>query len=103
MTLKKESHTEIALRKWATRRGWVTYKLGGLGAKGKPDRVFFGPCGVTVLMEFKREKGGRIEKLQEWHKRELDKVDHTVHFVKSIQEGIAILHEAGEPYGTTKK
>ena len=96
-----ESTIESKVRKWATNHGWVTYKLSGLGAKGKADRIFLGPGGITIFMEFKRQDGGKHGELQEWHKRKLSELGHTTYFINSTEEGIAILREAGEPYGTT--
>ena len=88
-----ESKGERAAAKWARHRGWVTYKLGGLGDKGKADRVFF-HVNTTVIMEFKRAVGGRTHKLQNWHARQLKYVGHKTHYPRSMEEAIRILeHE----------
>lgn len=92
-----ESKIERATIKWATQRGWVTYKLGGLGDKGKADRIFFHRCCV-VIMEFKRSKGGKLAELQQWHARRLNYVGHITYFPNSIESAIHTLEQVYEHY-----
>lgn len=92
-----ESVTERDLAKWAENHGWVTFKLQGLGKKGKPDRVFFYRGSAVVFMEFKQVKK-QLNKLQQWWKRRLGKLGYSVYRVDDFEEGKAILTKAGEPY-----
>ena len=81
---------------WAKAHHWVTYKLGGLGDRGKPDRVFL-HYGVILFMEFKAP-GKLPSNLQLWHARALAGIGYSVHTVDDAQQGIDILQTEGEPY-----
>lgn len=64
-----ESYIEKKVCKWAEDHGIMTFKLGGSGDRGKPDRVFIGG-GSIIFAEFKRP-GGKLRKNQQ---RMLDKL-----------------------------
>ena len=85
-----ESKIEKAVVQWAEERGWVTYKLSGLGNKGKADRVFL-HSDIVLFLEFKRTGKKTGTKLQQWHRRRLMKIGFETHFVDSVEQGISIL------------
>ncbi len=93
----RESQTEQKVVQWAKNNNWITYKLGGLGDRGKPDRVFLHSGKVVVFIEFKMLR--KIPSaLQLWHSRQLASKGYNVHFIDNAADGICILQKAGEPY-----
>ena len=92
----REGKIEKTVAEWAKNNNWITYKLGGLGDKGKPDRVFLHRS-ITLFIEFKAT-GKTASKLQLWHSGQLAHMGYAVHFVDNIADGICILQTAGEPY-----
>ena len=92
----RESKIERRVVEWAEAHNWITYKLGGLGAKGKPDRVFL-HHGIVLFIEFKAT-GKVASPLQRWHSRQLAQIGFSVYFVDNAADGITILQTEGEPY-----
>ena len=93
----RESQIEKKVVEWAKAHNWLTYKLGGLGDRGKPDRVFLHQH-VVLFMEFKASAGGVASPLQLWHGRQLAQKGYSVHFISDPVDGICILQTEGEPY-----
>ena len=89
-----EAKAERDAVKWAKKRGWITYKLGGSGDRGKADRLFLHRR-VIVFMEFKAP-GEKPSKLQLWHARQLERVGYKTHFPTSCEEAITILEQVYE-------
>ncbi len=89
-----EAKAERDAVKWAKDRGWITYKLGGLGDRGKADRLFL-HCNTIIFMEFKAP-GEKPSKLQEWHARQLLRTGYKTYFPTSAEEAILILEQAYE-------
>jgi hypothetical protein len=84
----RESPVERAVVAYARGRGLVALKLTAGG--GYPDRVFFGPDGEHLFMEFKRE-GGEPGPRQRHRIAELEMLGHTVYTVDDSIEGIRLL------------
>lgn len=84
-----ESKIEKEVCAWAEANGWLTYKLSGLGAKGKPDRVFL-RASKAVFVEFKKPNAKPSE-LQRWHQRRLLRVGIRCIISSNVQEVIAAL------------
>ena len=92
----RESQVEKKVVEWAKAHNWITYKLGGMGDRGKPDRVFLHRA-VVLFIEFKAPH--KIPSaLQLWHSRQLAQRGYSVHFVDNAADGITILQTEGEPY-----
>lgn len=87
--LARESLIERKVCAYANSRGWIPMKLGGTGDRGKPDRVFAGPGGRTVYIEFKAP-GGHVTKLQEWYIERLRERGHEAHIIDNVEAGNAI-------------
>ena len=71
----------------------VETKLGGLclkwvcpGWRGVPDRILLFPGGRVYFVELKRPKGGKVDPLQTWWKRRLEKLGFKVWHVYSADE-----------------
>jgi len=47
-----EKHLEARCNAWASERGWEHAKLERV-ARGWPDDIYFGPCGLIAIVEFK--------------------------------------------------
>jgi hypothetical protein len=74
---------------WAEKNGWLAWKLIIAGVRGSPDRWFF-KDGRVVIMEFKKI-GEHPEGQQLRRHRELAKAGHTVHIVRTFDEGVVLL------------
>ena len=71
----------------------VETKLGGLclkwvcpGWRGVPDRILLFPGGRVYFVELKRPKGGKVDPLQTWWKRRLEKLGFKVWHVYNADE-----------------
>lgn len=93
-----ESKLESDLVKWAESHGWITFKLSGQGQRGKPDRVFL-HRGKQVIFFENKQKGVKLNKLQEWWQDRLARIGYPVYRIDNYLDGVAILETAGEPYG----
>lgn len=88
----RESHVEKAVCAFATRHGWITLKLNGAGARGKPDRLFL-KDGRAVFAEIKAP-GKRPTALQARFIERLRAAGFTAAVIDSVEAGEALL--AGE-------
>lgn len=91
MALKQlERSIEGAVVRYARERGIEPIKLNGMGKRSLPDRMFLGPRGRIVFIEFKR-KGEKPTPLQ-LHCHQLWKgLGHRVYVVDDAEAGKAIL------------
>lgn len=64
-------------------------KLGGPGDRGKPDRLFVGPGGRTLFVEFKAP-GKRPRKLQLWFFSQMSELGHCVQVIDNVEDGCAL-------------
>jgi hypothetical protein len=58
-----ESQIERKVCKWAKEKGILSYKFVSPQNSGVPDRMFIGPSGHVVFIEFKKP-GGKLSALQ---------------------------------------
>ena len=63
------------------RRGGLTYKFTSPGNPGVPDRIVIPPAGIVWFVELKTEIG-RLAKIQQWQKEELEKRGANVRVVR---------------------
>lgn len=95
-----ESKTESSTTKWALKRGWISYKLGGLGNRGKADRIFL-HSNTVVLLEFKA-LDGRVGALQKWHAERLNYIGYITRFPTTFEEATLILEQEYERNNKTR-
>ena len=67
-----EKETERRMCELIKKRGGLTYKFTSPNNPGVPDRIVITPKGGVWFVELKTEKG-RLRKMQEWQKSELEK------------------------------
>lgn len=81
-----ERHIEGSVVHYAKVKGVESVKLNGIGKRSLPDRMFLGPRGTILFIEFKRA-GEEPTELQRWcHNRWRD-LGHVVHVVDNVREG----------------
>jgi len=85
-----EARLESKCVKLAEGAGWATVKV--YAAPGWPDRIFFGPFGETVLVEFK-SKRGKLRPIQVRVIVWLGLNEHDVHVVDDEEWFMEILSE----------
>ena len=82
-----EVQVEEACVNWATAHGWRNVKLDtARNAKGAPDRLFIGPEGKSLYIEFKRcgEELRGLSPLQKGWKRWLEDNGHAYYTCSSL-------------------
>ena len=67
----------------AEKRGWIAMKLVSPGRRGVPDRLFIGPQGQNVYVEFKA-RTGRVRPEQERMIKQLIRMGHEAHIIWSF-------------------
>lgn len=85
-----EKSIEGPVVKYAKRLGYEVVKLNGMGQRALPDRMFLGPEGRVVFIEFKRP-GGKPTALQAALHARWKALGHVVHLIDSVEEGKALL------------
>lgn len=56
------------------------------GWSGVPDRILLLPGGRVFFVELKRPKGGKVEPLQTWWKRQLEGLGFTVWHIHTVEQ-----------------
>lgn len=72
MTLEKDIETK--LRKMVEAHGGLCLKWVCPGWSGVPDRIILLPGGRVLFVETKRPKGGKLETLQKWWQKRLQRL-----------------------------
>lgn len=88
-----ERNIEDAVVRYAKTLGYVVRKMNGTGARAWPDRMFVGPGGVVVFIEFKRP-GGQLTVLQAELQKTLQRMGHAVATFDSKDEACQFLATA---------
>lgn len=86
----KEKNIENAVVKYAKANDCLARKMNGLGFRSWPDRLFVGPSGLCLWVEFKRP-GGKVTPLQEAFHLEMLARNVIVHVVESVAGGKALV------------
>lgn len=92
MTLKKllETHLENECVRYAEGFNYESVKL-DKAKRGWPDRIFFGPGGTTVLVEFKRP-GEKARPQQAARHKRLAEIGHTVHLIDNFDDFAQLIY-----------
>ena len=78
--MKYEAEIEKACVEWAKARHWKTVKLDtAKNVTGIPDRLFFGPAGTSIYVEFKRPEEKHKLSLKQWEWRDWLTANHYVY------------------------
>jgi hypothetical protein len=102
-----EAKVEARFVRGAKKRNWKTRKLNGAGARDWPDRLVLAP-GVLCLIEFKREKYGKLSPGQELFHESITVYglqEHTL-ITTSAEEAIEFVEslcQRSHPENTKKK
>jgi hypothetical protein len=67
----------------AERRGWLAWKMVSPNRIGVPDRIFIGPDGEGIFVEFK-QPGGKVRPSQERTLIALTNMNHRVKAIDSF-------------------
>ena len=91
MSILDESETSVREKviAYAKARGW---KVIVVDYAGWPDRLFVGPSGQHVWMEFKRPKGGRHYLRQKARLAILQGMQCNAHLVRTTEQGTGIIN-----------
>jgi hypothetical protein len=76
---------------WAKQHRVLSLKVEGI--VGIPDRLFIGPHGTTLFIEFKRPGGGRVTEAQRYWVRELNKRHVEAYVVDNFDEFCVLIEE----------
>ncbi len=85
-----EKVIEKTVVRYAQSRGCIVRKLNGMGARSWPDRMFLGPHGRVLFIEFKRE-GGEATKLQHHFHTQMSILGHLVAVIDDVEVGKALI------------
>ena len=92
----KESTIEKAVSLYAKERGVLSRKWSSPSYRSVPDRLFFGPYGALLIVEFKA-KGKQPTESQKLEHGRLMKLGHQVHVVDDINQGKALIDAIAIP------
>ena len=77
-----ESKEQTKIKKYLEKDGWIVVKTIQLSESGYPDLFAFRD-GLTLFVEVKREKGGRLSEIQKYR---IEKLEHQ-NFVVFVSHG----------------
>lgn len=86
----KEKQIEKKVCDYAKSKGVLCYKFSSPACRGVPDRIFFFPKGVVVLIEFKSAVG-KLSTLQELTISKLLDKEAVIFVVNDSNKGIEII------------
>ena len=98
MLVRLESDVEKAVCTYADKRGILHIKLNLWGRRSFPDRQFFVPGGKPLMIEFKREKGGRLEPMQKYIHSKLSALGYEIKVVSDTNDGFLAIDEVLRNY-----
>lgn len=85
-----EKHLEKKIVNKAKQLGFLTYKFKSPSNRGVPDRIFISKTGKVFFVEFK-SKDGKLRKLQEVKRKELEANKQCVFVINDEKVGLEIL------------
>lgn len=91
--LTREREVELRLVNLVSAHGGLCLKFVPDQAPGMPDRQVLMPGGVTVWVELKRPKGGRLSPLQMWRHEQLRKLGQRVEIVWTKEQAEALVRD----------
>lgn len=86
----RESEIEKKVCDYARTHGWLSRKWSSPGQNGVPDRLFFGPEGRLLIVEFKAT-GQTPTKLQSKEIGRLRDLGHFVEVIDDVEQGKRLL------------
>lgn len=81
-----EKDIEKKVRRMVESHGGLCLKWVCPGWSGVPDRIILLPGGRAIFCELKRPKGGKVEELQKWWKRRLNRLGFDVWYIWSPEQ-----------------
>jgi hypothetical protein len=111
MSILEIQNVELPTVRWAKKNGFIHAKVKFVES-GWPDRLFVGPWGGLVFIEFKRP-GQRPDKLQEFRMAQLagrgilvewfDNADDAIEFLKTLMEATRLPREGDTNDASTRE
>ncbi len=90
----RESKIEKEVIKYAETLGWLVYKFTSPGLRGVPDRLFL-KNGTAIFIEFKATNK-HPSRIQVKRMQEIMKAGFRVHYINTIEKGIALFNHMEE-------
>lgn len=88
---KSEEYIETRVNAYAKKLGIDQYKFTSPGHRSVPDRLYFPRGGRCFMIEFKREKGGKLTVGQSNKINRFTELGYPVYVCDSVQQGKDIL------------
>jgi hypothetical protein len=87
-----EREIERRMCEMVRKRGGLAYKFTSPGSSGVPDRIVISPRGAVWFVELKTVSG-RLTRLQDWQKSELEKRGANVRVICGWEAAEAFVNE----------
>ena len=94
--LEREREVERRLVDRVSAAGGQCLKFVPEQAPGMPDRLVLMPGGVSVWVELKRPRGGRLAPLQSWRHEQLRRLGQRVEVVWTREQADALVQSLSE-------
>ena len=90
--MNEEAKIERNITQWANTNGVISYKFSSPGNRGVPDRIFIGPAGKILFLEFKTP-GEKPKALQNLVLSTLKLQSCNATWVDNIEEGKQLIRQ----------